>query len=236
MELLKNNTEKTIYWAGDSTVQYNDISTYPQTGIGQVMNLYLRSDVLVKNFAKNGRSTKSFIDEGRMIPIYDQIKEGDFLFVQFGHNDEKINDPARYTAPCGEYTENLAKFVNVARNKGAHPVFITPLERRCFDANGVLSRGEHGEYVAAMIALGEKLDVPVIDLNKKSREKMISAGPEETTKWYMHLSAGQYNNYPEGKEDNTHLKAEGAVIYAGCIAEGLNELGGIYKDLLVAQD
>ena len=80
----------TIYWAGDSTVQYNDITTYPQTGIGQVLHLYLKPDVKISNHAKNGRSTKSFIDESRVPAIYDAITEGDFLFIQFGHNDEKI--------------------------------------------------------------------------------------------------------------------------------------------------
>lgn len=91
----------TIFWAGDSTVQYNDIITYPQTGIGQVMHLFLGTDVTVENHAKNGRSTKSFIDESRMVPIYDRITKGDFLFIQFGHNDEKIHDPARGTKPDG---------------------------------------------------------------------------------------------------------------------------------------
>lgn len=236
MELLKNNREINVYWAGDSTVQYNDITTYPQTGIGQVMGLYFKENVVVKNFAKNGRSTKSFIDEGRMIPIYDGISEGDFLFIQFGHNDEKIHDETRYTAPKGEFTDNLKKFINVANNKGAHPVLITPLERRDFGEDGVLNQGEHGEYVAAMIAAGEKFNVPVIDLNKKSRDKLNGAGPEKTTEWYMHLPEGVYASCPEGKIDNTHLKYQGAVIYAGCIAEGLRELGGIYNDLLVAQN
>ena len=117
---------RTIYWASDSTVQYNDILTYPQTGMGQVLNLFLKPDVIVSNHAKNGRSTKSFIDESRMVPIYDRITEGDFLFIQFGHNDEKINDPTRYTDAEGEYRVNLEKFVNVARNKKAVPVIITP--------------------------------------------------------------------------------------------------------------
>ena len=102
----------TIFWAGDSTVQYNDILTFPQTGIGQVMNLFLKPEVRVENHAKNGRSTKSFIDESRLTPIYDKITAGDFLFIQFGHNDEKKNDPQRYTDPYSDYMVNLEKFVN----------------------------------------------------------------------------------------------------------------------------
>lgn len=223
----------TIFWAGDSTVQYNDITTYPQTGIGQVMHLFLKPEIKVSNHAKNGRSTKSFIDESRVVPIYDKITEGDFLFIQFGHNDEKINDPSRYTAPNGEYKINLGKFVNVARNKKAHPVLITPLERRCFEEEHKLGEGEHLEYVDAMKQVAEELEVPLIDLYAMSRDAMEEAGDAKTTEWYMHLKEGEYVAYPEGKTDNTHLKYAGAVTYAGCIAKGLKDLGGIYKELLL---
>lgn len=222
----------TIYWAGDSTVQFNNIFSYPQTGIGQVMPMFLKRDIKVDNRAVNGRSTKSFIDEFRLAYIYDNITEGDFLFIQFGHNDEKINDPARYTRPEFEFCENLTKFVNVARNKKANPVFITPLERRCFDENGVLGPCTHEEYTRAMISLGEKLGVPVIDLTSKSRNTLLKSGPEKTKEWYMHLPAGKYDNFPEGLTDNTHLKFKGAMTYAELIAEGLKELGGIYEQLL----
>ena len=113
-----------IFWAGDSTAASNKYVTFPQTGIAQAFDRYTRTDVVVCNHAFNGRSTKSFIDESRLAPIYNDITKGDFLFIQFGHNDEKINDPSRYTDPHGEYIVNLGKFVNVARNKGAYPLFI----------------------------------------------------------------------------------------------------------------
>ncbi|MBQ2886519.1 MAG: GDSL family lipase, partial [Alphaproteobacteria bacterium] len=116
-----------IYWAGDSTVKENTFISYPQTGIGQVLRLYLKRNVHVFDYAENGRSTKSFIAEGRLDLIDSQIKEGDFLFIQFGHNDEKEYDKDRYTTPYGTYTENLMKFVEVARKHNAHPVFITSL-------------------------------------------------------------------------------------------------------------
>lgn len=217
----------TIYWAGDSTVQYNDITTYPQTGLGQVLHLFLKPEVHIANFAKNGRSTKSFLDEKRLDPIEDQIAEGDFLFIQFGHNDEKVHDPSRYTEPFGSFQTNLARFVSVARAHGAYPILITPLERRCFDADGTLTKGEHGDYVAGMKQLATRLSVPLIDLHAKSRKALMQAGPELTKTWYMHV---------DGKEDNTHLQYAGAVRYAACIAEGLNELGGLYCDLLLAQE
>lgn len=223
----------TIYWAGDSTVQYNDITTYPQTGIGQVFHLFLKPEVKVENYAKNGRSTKSFIDESRLAAIYDRITEGDFLFIQFGHNDEKTEDPARYTAPFSGYMANLEKFVNAARDKKAFPVLITPLERRCFLDGAGLGEGAHGEYVEAMKRTARELDVPLVDLHRMSREELIKAGEEVSRKWYMYLPEGKYSHYPEGLADNTHLKYEGAVMYASCIARGLKELGGNYGNLLL---
>jgi len=223
----------TIYWAGDSTVQYNSIKTYPQTGIGQVFHLFLKPDVKIENHAKNGRSTKSFIDESRLVPIYDRITEGDFLFIQFGHNDEKKEDPARYTEPFSEYMVNLGKFVNAARNKKAFPVLITPLERRCFIDETHLGEGTHSDYVDAMKQTAKNLDVPLIDLCRMSREELSRVGAEASKDWYMHLPEGKYPYHMEGLTDNTHLKYAGAVVYGGCIARGLKELGGIYRDLLL---
>ena len=223
-----------IYWAGDSTVQYNDITTYPQTGVGQVLHMFLKPGIRIENHAVNGRSTKSFIDESRLPAIYDSITKGDFLFIQFGHNDEKKDDTARYTEPFGNFMVNLEKFVNVARNKGAHPVLITPIERRTvLQEDGSLNEGFHGEYVSAMKQTAEKLNVPLVDLYQMSREKLGEAGIEKSKDWYMHLPKGKYPSHPEGLSDNTHLKYEGAIVYAGCIARGLKELGGIYSDLLI---
>ena len=223
----------TIFWAADSTVQTNNITTYPQTGIGQVFSLYIKEEYTVDNHAKNGRSTKSFMDEGRLQVIDEKISAGDFLFIQFGHNDEKIADPTRYTEPFSSYKENLKIFINVARKHGAYPVLITPLERRCFDGDGILGEGEHGDYVAGMKQTAEEEQVPLVDLYAMSREALKTAGEVETRKWYMNLEPGKYASCPEGKIDNTHLKYEGAVVYAGLIAKGLKKLGGIYADLLV---
>jgi len=222
-----------IFWAGDSTVQTNDITTFPQTGIGQVFSLYLKEDYMVSNHAKNGRSTKSFMDEGRLARIEEQIGENDFLFIQFGHNDEKDQDPTRYTIPGSTFDENLRIFINTARDHGAYPVLITPLERRCFEDNGVLGAGAHGLYVDAIKNVAESENVPVVDLYTKSRKVMNKAGVEKTIEWFMNIEPNTYPSCPEGKKDNTHLKYAGAVTFAGLIAEGLKELGGIYAQLLV---
>lgn len=224
---------KKIFWAGDSTVQTNNITTYPQTGIGQVFSLFVKEDVTVVNHAKNGRSTKSFLDEGRLEPIKEAIGEGDFLFIQFGHNDEKSEDPTRYTEPFSSYMNNLEYFIETAKSHGASPVLITPLERRCFADSRHLGIGAHSDYVAAMKQVAEQKEVPLVDLYSMSRVELKKAGAEGSVKWFMNLKPGEYPSCPEGKTDNTHLKHEGAVFFAGLVAKGLKELGGIYEGLLV---
>lgn len=221
-----------IFWAGDSTAACNKFATFPQTGIAQAFDRYCAEDVVVCNHAVNGRSTKSFIDESRLATIYDEITEGDYLFIQFGHNDEKENDPARYTDPHGEFIVNLGKFVNVARNKKALPVFITSVERRLFDENGKLKPSAHTEYVLGMKEAAKKFDVPVVDLFTMSREFLERIGDEASKKYYMNLAPGEASWAPEGKIDNSHLKYEGAMLYSGMIAKGLSELGKPYSKLL----
>lgn len=224
---------KKIFWAADSTVQNNDVTTYPQTGIGQVFPMYVKEGVFVLNHARNGRSTKSFMEEGRLAAIDKEIGEGDFLFIQFGHNDEKKNDPTRYTEPFSTYIENLEKYIDVARKHGANPVLITPIERRHFDENKRLMDSQHTDYVAAMKKAAEKNGVPLIDLFTMSRAALEKAGEEESRRWHMFFDAGIYENYPEGKDDNTHLRYEGAMLYAGLVAKGLLTLGGVYGELIV---
>lgn len=219
-----------IYWAGDSTVKQNGVATYPQTGIGQVFHRYLRPDVRVENHAENGRSTKSFLDEGRLAPIYDRMRAGDFLFVQFGHNDEKREDPARYTQPRGTFSQNLACFVNAAANRQAHAVFITPLTRLRF--GDPPAPYDHRPYREAMLETARRLLVPCIDLCAMSEALVTRLGAEKSSVFYMQLPAGVYARYPQGLMDGTHLRPEGALVFGGLIARGLYDLGGAYAALL----
>lgn len=221
-----------IFWAGDSTVKANKYDTFPQTGIGQAMPVYLENDVVICNHAENGRSTKSFIDEGRLERIEQEIGEGDYLFIQFGHNDEK-EDPERFTGPFGAYQENLKKMIDTARSHKAYPVLITPLYRRLFNEDGDLIRGTHLEYPAAMKELAEREQVPCIDLCSLSFDVIQREGEAKSRRWFMYFPEGMYPAYADGKEDNTHLRYEGAVRFAGLIAEGLNGLGDHYRKLLV---
>lgn len=224
-----------IFWAGDSTVQTNDYTTYPQTGIGQVFSLFIKEEYSVENHAKNGRSTKSFIDEGRLKAIEERIGEGDFLFIQFGHNDEKIEDPARYTDPFASFMENLEIYIRVAREHGAHPVLITPLERRCFVNERRLDIGAHSDYVAGMKQTAEKCGVPLVDLYTMSRMELKNTGERNSRSWYMFFPENQYSNHKEESQDNTHLRYDGAVKFASLIARGLKEQGGIYEAMLLEE-
>lgn len=223
----------TIFWAGDSTVQYNSYETYPQIGIGQVFPLFLKEEYKVENYAKNGRSTKSFLEEGRLAEIESNLEENDFLFIQFGHNDEKIDDASRYTNPSTDFVKNLEKFIIVAKNKNAYPILITPLERRCFCDEKNLEAGEHAEYVAAIKCTAEKNKVPLIDLYHRSREELQRVGELDSRKWYMYFGANIYSKYPEGMQDNTHLRFEGAVLFSEIIAMEMKSLGGIYSKPII---
>ena len=221
----------TIFWAGDSTVKQNSIATYPQTGIGQMFHRFIKlGQVQIENYAVNGRSTKSFMDEGRLAVIYDRMTKGDFLFIQFGHNDEKPEDPARYADPEIEFPTNLGKFVNAARNKGAIPVFITPLTR--LDRNGPKAKYHHDAWVQSYHRTAERLNVKLIDLTAMSEKLVDEMGEAARTTLYMNIPAGVYPAFPAGMTDGTHLQPMGAMTFAGLIAQGLYELGGEYAALL----
>lgn len=208
-----------VFYIGDSTVAFNSIATYPQTGMSQGLPRYLKDGVIVRPFGRNGRSTKSFLDEGHFRPVQAQLQPGDFLLIQFGHNDEKA-DPARYTEPYGSYQENLRFFINEARAAGAYPVLITPIARRLFDEQGNFKPGSHGEYPEAVRQLGAQENVPVADLTTLTESYIAAVGDMPSKPWFM---------WPK---DNTHLKPEGAVILAGFLARELQRMGGVYASIL----
>ena len=223
-----------IHWAGDSTSATNKAQTWPQTGIAQAFDRYTKEDVLVYNHAVNGRSTKSFIDEGRLDTIGRELKSGDFLFIQFGHNDEKTQDPARYTDPNGTFADNLKRFVETARAHDAWPLLITPVERRLFDDQGQLKESGHAPYAAAAIESGRLLEVPVIDLWELSRAWLKMTGDAGSVDCYMILKPGEAAWAPDGQTDNSHLKYTGAMLYAGMIAQELIRLAEPYASLVDA--
>lgn len=213
----------TVFYIGDSTAARNNIHSYPQTGMSQGLSLYVKESVRIESHAKNGRSTKSFLDEGRFAAVESAMKPGDLLLIQFGHNDEKP-DAARHTDPQTTFKANLRLFVEAARRCGAYPVLITPIARRLFDEAGNFRPGSHGEYPEAVRELAADMDVPLVDLTAATEQFLAQVGDEASKPLFM---------WPK---DNTHLKPEGAVKMAGFLAEGLRSLGGVYADILAVAD
>ena len=159
------------------------------TGWGQVLQPFLSGDVFIQNEAVNGRSTKSFIDEHRLEWISLCLREGDRLLIGFGHNDEKAEDPSRYTSPDDTFLANLDRFICVARQRGASPVLFTPVVRRRFDENGRLVP-THGDYPAVIRKLAEDHRIPLVDLESTTSTLVGEAGPEGTRQLYCHVPAG----------------------------------------------
>ncbi|RCW45557.1 rhamnogalacturonan acetylesterase [Paenibacillus prosopidis] len=211
----------TIFLAGDSTV--TDQDTFPYAGWGQMLPLYFKTDVAVDNHAKSGRSSKSFIDEGRLAAILEQIKPNDYLWIQFGHNDQKP-DTERATEPFGSYKEMLSIYVKEARAREARPVLITPMHRRKFDGQGRII-DTHGDYLLGMMQLAAELDVPLIDLAAKSKALYEQLGDEPSKALFMWAYPGEFIHFPEGAQDDTHFQELGAIQIAGLVAEGVKELG-----------
>jgi len=211
-----------VFIAGDSTACDYEPAVAPRTGWGQVLNRFFDEEhVEIVNRAVSGRSSKSFINEGLLAKILADIKAGDYLLIQFGHNDPKKEDPHRYADPDA-YQTYLAQYVNGARKAGANPVLITPVNRRKFE-NGKLIP-THGVYPEAMIKLARELQVPLIDLTERSRVLFEKLGPEETKRLFLWLKPGENGNYPEGIQDDTHFLETGALEVAKLIVAGIREL------------
>ena len=213
-----------IYLIGDSTCQTNNDETYPQIGWGQVFNKYIKDKYSVINLAKNGRSSKSFLEEGLFKFCEENLNSGDYLFIQFGHNDEK--DDERHTDPNSSYKKYLSHYIDFARNRNAIPVLLSSIYRRQF-INKKLNPDCHKEYRQAMEELSYEKNVHFIDLTRLTKEILELIGDEESKKFYMNFQSSIYKNYPQGKEDNTHLRYLGAKLVCSLIRNELNKM----KDL-----
>lgn len=197
----------TVYLAGDSTMADKEVKAYPETGWGMPFKAFFDQTVTVTNVAKNGRSTKSFINEGLWQSISDNLKPGDYVLIQFGHNDEV---PTKTNATTQtQFHDNLLRFVNETRAKQAMPVLITPVARRKFDATGKI-QGTHDIYSAIVRKLAAEQNVPLIDLDKESQALVQKFGPEDSKMLYNYLDAGENPNYPDGRVDDTHFSELGA--------------------------
>jgi len=205
----------TIYTIGDSTMANKKVEVYPETGWGQQFQYCFDSRVKVSNHAVNGRSSKSFIDEDRWKAVLDSLKRGDYVFIQFGHNDEKADKPALYTDPRTSYRQNLEKYILETRAKGATPILITSIVRRKFDESGKLI-DTHGNYPDAVRAVAANLKVEYIDMQLLTKTLVNSLGDEPSKKLYLWTAPDL--KFPEGRKDDTHLSVEGARTFAGLVA------------------
>ncbi|MYW66555.1 rhamnogalacturonan acetylesterase [Streptomyces sp. SID8379] len=202
---------RTLFIAGDSTAAQKYTDAAPETGWGMALPFFLADRIRVANHAVNGRSSKSFVDEGRLDAILAAIRPGDFLLVQFAHNDEKSADPTRYTEPWSTYQEYLKLHIDGARAKGARPVLATSVERRKFDADGN-AQPTHGDYPAAMRALAKEEGVALLDLQALSLALWQRLGVEETKVYF---------NWTGTEQDNTHFNPPGAIAVARLAAREL---------------
>lgn len=209
-----------LFTIGDSTMARKKAEVYPETGWCEALPPYLRRGVLLHNHAVNGRSTKSFLTEGRWQQVADSLKKGDFVFIQFGHNDQKIQDTTRYTDPRTTFRDNLGQFIRESRERGALPVLFTPIVRRKFDEAGRLTP-THGEYPEAVREVSAAWGVPLIDLEKLTARKVQKAGPKKSKQYYLWTAPDQ--KFPEGRKDDTHLNRKGAAMVASLAAKALKK-------------
>ncbi len=223
----------TVHLMGDSTMAEKDLSGgNPERGWGMMFQNFLDDSVKVINYAQNGRSTKSFIDRGLWDKVKANLKPGDWLFIQFGHNDAKESDPERYAAPFGAYQDNLRLFVRTAKSMGARPVLLTPVARRWFKENG-LDRNCHTDYPDAMAQVAQEENVPLLDITTATLDWLEGLGDEASRQYFM---------ISTGKDDNTHTVASGARKVTEIICEKIKgqlpELAGHLRryDIVVSPD
>ncbi len=220
-----------IFMIGDSTMANKVPEVYPETGWGQVLPLYFDTLTTVHNHAVNGRSSKSFIGEGRWQVVLDSLEVGDYLFIQFGHNDQKIKSPDRYTEPYGEYTDNLKKYINESRAKGAKPILLTSIVRRKFNEDSTLI-DTHTDYPPAMRKVAEDMNVPLIDLQVMTANLVESLGDEASKQLYL-WDPNVSERFPEGRKDDTHLCVEGAKKVAGLAVNSLAEIDEVLSSHII---
>jgi lysophospholipase L1-like esterase len=210
-----------VYLAGDSTVATLGPGNFPQQGWGGKIAGYFSTGITFSNRAIGGRSSKSFVDEGRLAAILALIKPGDYLLIQFGHNDI-YSDPRLYTEPYTSYKTYLSMYVDLARQYGAIPVLVTPPGKRRVDSSGRFVN-DFVDRAAAMKQLAAEKYAPLIDLNAKSIGFYNGLGLAASADVFLWLSAGQYPNFPNGVSDPIHFQDYGAGQLARLVVQGIEE-------------
>lgn len=219
-----NEPTHRVFIAADSTAASYGPERAPQAGWGQVLQSWLDdSQWQVRNHAVGGRSTRSFINEGRLDAIEKELQPGDVLLIQFGHNDAKLEDATRYTDPDGDYQQFLSRYIAAARAKGATPILITPVARLLYDFGALLDT--HGRYTLAMKQVAKAQDVQLIDLNASSMAWIRALGEQGAKPYFMFVPE-------QNKADGTHFSAAGATAVACLVMRGWVDIAPQLKPTL----
>jgi lysophospholipase L1-like esterase/mannose-6-phosphate isomerase-like protein (cupin superfamily) len=201
-----------VFIAGDSTASHYGPERSPREGWGQQLQGFLDEKAyVVRNHAQSGRSSRSFVAEGWLDGMAKEMRKGDVLLIQFGHNDEKIEDPTRHNEPQRAFPEWLMRYVALARDKGATPILVTPVARRKFDRGQLLDT--HGLYAQAVRDLAQREQVALIDLTALSMDWLRAAGDDASKAYFMHVPA-------QDLLDDTHVQQRGAVMVACLVVAG----------------
>jgi len=217
---MRSAKKITIWMIGDSTMSIKEKKAYPETGWGMPFVYFWDSTVTVENLAKNGRSTSSFRKEGLWQIVLDKAAEGDYVFIQFGHNDE-VSTKKTYTTET-EFKNNLRQYVSEARSKKAIPILLTPMARRKFDVAGKIE-GTHDVYSQIVRDVAKEEKVVLFDMDKITQQLYQQFGVENSKLLFMQLKSNEHPNYPDGKEDNTHFNELGARLVAQLVLEEIKK-------------
>ncbi|MGL6160422.1 rhamnogalacturonan acetylesterase [Microbulbifer sp.] len=213
---------ETLYMAGDSTMAFKPVKDHPENGWGMPFSLFFNESVKVENRAMNGRSTRTFIEEGRWGSIEKSLQPGDFVVIQFGHNDESEKKKDRYTPP-EQYKANLARFIRETRAKGATPLLMSPITRRYFKEDGTIKHTHPYAPLSREVAKEEKVDF--IDMEAITREHFQQQGDENSALRFLHIPPDTHPNYPNGVRDDTHLNQLGAREVAQLALREMKKMG-----------
>ncbi|MEQ1604097.1 MAG: rhamnogalacturonan acetylesterase [Pyrinomonadaceae bacterium] len=219
---ISASAQLTVFLAGDSTLAIKTPDRRPETGWGEMLQQFFDpAKVKIENRAQNGRSTRTFIEQGHWQKIVDALKKGDYVFVQFGHNDSARDRPDRYTPP-DDFKKNLIRFIADVKAKKANTVLMTPVMRRRFDKDGKFV-DVHGEYPDIFRTVAKEQKIPLIDMHRKSEALIVKYGVEGSKALFLQLKPGEHPNFPNGVDDNTHFRPAGAEEMAKLAVEGIRE-------------
>ena len=225
----------TLWMVGDSTMANKvDPAHNPEVGWGQVLPRFVdTSRLAIRNHAANGRSTKRFIDEGKWDSTMALVRRGDYVLVQFSHNDGHLRDTLRYVNAYTGFRRNLERMVADVRARGATPILATPVVRRYFNDHGVLTDA-HGAYGFVLREVAFEQRVPLVDMQQMTEDFVIATGPEASKRLYLWVAEGEFPAFPAAKQDNTHFREAGAVAVARLAVAGLRAavpaLAGALRD------